>query len=386
MSKRTLIITTAKLVNEEQWDEEIIKYFGYYPESIELISHQKITRRYDEYIDKKYDLVVIDEAHKIKALAKANRGVKISRLIKRLTKRAEYVVPMTGTPIGNDFIDIFNIYNNCDIKMWYGWSQADFIKAYYHHYQADFLGLGFKTTIAIALRESMKPTLWKLVRKKAMIVKTNDVVDLKGQILKIIKVDGMDTTDVYKQLNKRIIKYKNYEDTLIKFKERNFKHQAAQGFIYEEGYDKEVYRFNNNKLDKFKKKIVDILAKIDKVVITYFFIEDYEAITNILDELGITHTQSRKAFKKNKRVFMLHHNDCEGLNLQDEANGMIFFSFTDSYLKFTQLCGRIARRGQKKVCYYFVFMSMGTIEEEMWQNVKIKKEKDDFIKNELKEN
>ncbi|MFW5848080.1 MAG: DEAD/DEAH box helicase family protein [bacterium] len=382
--KSCLIITTARLINEEQWHEEIVEYLGYIPENITLISHQMISRRYKEYIKKKYDMIIFDEAHKIKANAKQYGGTKISRLIMILSKRAEYVVPMTGTPVADDFIDIFNIFRNSDIKMWYGWKEHEFIETYYHYMKRDFMGAGFKQTVPIALKQQYKETLWNLIRKKAIVVKTDDVVDLKKQFIKVFYVDGMQDTEMYKLIDNKILKYKNYEDTLITLKKRNFQRQAANGFIYEETDDKEPLEFSDKKVNEFGRKTIDILKKLDKLVVIYWFKHDKKRLMEKLDEIGILHTTSKKEFAKKSQVFFLHFSDSEGLNLQNISHGMLFYSYEQSYMNFNQICGRIRRRGQKEACYYFIMISRGTIEESIWNGIKNKKERDDFVKNDYR--
>ena len=385
--KTCLIITTAKLINEEQWHEEIIEYLGYIPDNIELISHQKLSRRYDEYVKKKYTMIVIDEAHKIKSKAKKRGGTKISRLVRILSQRAEYSIPMTGTPIGKGFIDIFHIFRNCDIQMWHGWTEFEFIKAYYYYFMKDWSGAGFKVPMPIELKPDMKEVLWKLIRKKAFVVKTEDVLDLEKQKIKLFYIDGLNTTDMYKTIKKKILRYKDYEDTLIALRRINFERQAANGFIYEESFDKKPLQFSTRKIDEFARKLPYLLDSLNnKLVVTYWFKQDKANIINKLDELGISYTESKKKFEKDAQVFLLHFSNSEGLNLQLISYGMILYSYESSWTMFSQISKRIWRRDQEEQCYYIVFISKGTIEEKIWNNIKNRKEIDDFVKNELEEN
>ena len=383
--KKCLIITTARLIREDQWKEEIIDYFGYFPDNIELISHQMISRRSKEYIKKRYAMIVIDESHRIKSKAKMRGGTKITRLVKTLSERAEYVVPMTGTPVGNDYLDVFNTFRNCDIEMWHGWTEYEFIQAYYYHIMKDWSGAGFKVPVILGLKPSSEKYIWKLLREKAVVVKTEDVLDLKKQKFKILYVDGMNTTTMYKTIKKKMLKYEGFEDTLIALRRNNFLRQAANGFIYEETDERKSLIFNTNKINKFGEKIPGFLDTLGKMVVVYWFKEDRKQIEAKLDELGISYTDSKKQFAKDKQVFILHFSDSEGLNLQKISYGMLFYSYESSYMNFAQICGRIYRRGQEEQCYYIIMISRGTIEQKIWNNIKHKKEKDDFVKSDLKE-
>ena len=64
---------------------------------------------------------------------------------------------------------------------------------------------------------------------------------------------------------------------------------------------------------------------------------------------------------------------------------MLFYSYEASYTMFSQICGRIYRRGQDDECYYIMMISRGTKEEDIWDTIKHRKEKDDFVKNNYKE-
>ena len=292
---------------------------------------------------------------------------------------------MTGTPVGKEFIDVFNIFRNCDIKMWYGWQEWEFIKAYYYWYNQNF-GAGFKITKPIALKPHLEKALWKLIRKKAIVIKTEDVLDLEKQIFKVFYTEGMDQTTMYKNIKKKMLKYDGFEDTLIPLRRIMFERQAANGFIYDETFDKNAIQFNYNKINDFKRKIPEWLDSLGgKLVVTYWFQQDKLNIQNALDELGIKYTESKKQFKKDAQIFILHFSNSEGLNLQKISYGMIFYSFESSYTMLSQISHRIHRRGQEEQCYYIVMISRGTIEEKMWNTIKHRKEKDDFVKNELKE-
>lgn len=382
--KRCLIITTPRLVNEGQWQEEIVEYLGYYPDNIDLISHRKISVRYDEYIKKYYDMIIFDECHKIKAKYKASGGTKISRLMFKLSRRATYVVSMTGTPLAKDYIDVFNIYRNSDIDIWKGCTEKDFIKEYYLYEERDFHGAGFKTIMPLGLRRNKKDELKRMIDSKSFVVETKKVVvGLGDRFFKKVMVDGINTEKIYKDAVLGIIDIDGFQQTYTKLERDNIKRQASNGFIYrtlDEFGTKEVLEFSTKKVDKFRKIVPILNRKHGKLIVVYFFKRDLENIQNTLKALKLTYTKHKKEFIETSDVMLLHYSASEGLNLQKNCNATIFYSYDSGFLNFEQLCGRTHRRGQTKDCYYYVLISKGTINEEQWVNIKARKSKDRFIK------
>ena len=62
---------------------------------------------------------------------------------------------------------------------------------------------------------------------------------------------------------------------------------------------------------------------------------------------------------------------------------MVLYSYESSWTMFSQISKRIWRRDQEEQCYYIIFISKGTIEEKIWNNIIQRKEIDDFVKNQL---
>jgi len=111
--KKILILVPASLTT--QWKEEMLLHFreefhiqeeqGDWQEYDRLIASIDTARREEhaEIITKiKYDLLIIDEAHKVK-----NRSTKAWKLINKITKR--YILMLTATPVQNNLEELFNL-------------------------------------------------------------------------------------------------------------------------------------------------------------------------------------------------------------------------------------------------------------------------------------
>lgn len=113
MVKRVLILTPASLIT--QWQEELKTKFG-----LNFKNHQEITDWEDEdlviasldtakstknqdNVQKiKYDLLIVDEAHKLK-----NKKTKNWQFVNSINTK--YLLMLTATPIQNDMIELFNL-------------------------------------------------------------------------------------------------------------------------------------------------------------------------------------------------------------------------------------------------------------------------------------
>ena len=67
-----------------------------------------------------------------------------------------------------------------------------------------------------------------------------------------------------------------------------------------------------------------------------------------------------------------------GLNLQ-KANKIIYFSLTDRSELFEQSKKRIHRIGQNQNCFYYLMMCSGTVEEDILQTLKERKDYTDEL-------
>jgi SNF2 family DNA or RNA helicase len=111
--RRILVITPAALL--EQWREELRDKFheefviarkDHHWKSDRLLASLSYVRSSAErhVVDQHFDLLVVDEAHKLK-----NRSTKQYRVVDRIKKK--YVLLVTATPFHNDLQELYNLVN-----------------------------------------------------------------------------------------------------------------------------------------------------------------------------------------------------------------------------------------------------------------------------------
>ena len=70
----------------------------------------------------KWDVLVVDESHKVKG-----NNTKTSKLVHAISKKTEYVFGLTGTPRGNNDVDIFCQFHNLCISDWGSITYTNFV-------------------------------------------------------------------------------------------------------------------------------------------------------------------------------------------------------------------------------------------------------------------
>ena len=364
-SSRVLIVAPKKVIRDVWMVEDRIDVSRH---DITMINYEKIAR--DKSFSKKYfDVVILDEVHRIKG-----ETSKTSRYLREINKRAMYVWGLTGTPVANNYVDVYNIYNNMGIVE-FTEKRDDFLWRYYITKSLDVhtrTGFDAVIRIPIAPRKDKLDELMQRIGRHCMVKRTEDCVDLPDSRTVVKLIPGM-VSDKYREFAKGIIRTDKYEDTMTPLEALNKKHQAANGFFYDK--DNKVHIVcENKKLKELKDILEDTLEETERVIIVYFYKQDLAE----LQTLEYKHTTDPRLFNESQILF-LQFGQSEGLNLQ-YCNQMIFYTYDYSYLNYEQMCGRIYRNGQTRNVTYTILISSKTVEENIWDAIANKKSKDEYLK------
>lgn len=360
-----VLIVAPKRVLEQVWKKD--KNYDLSKYDVTYLNYEKIARD-KEFIKKQFDVVILDEVHKLKG-----RTSKTSRKFKVVNSKASYVWGLTGTPVANNYADVYNIYKNMNIVE-FNMSYEEFVWRYYYTKQMESSS-GFRFDILLNVKPFMVNELMDKIGRHSMVKEAKDCIDLPDKRTDIVYINGM-VSEKYLELKNGILKTPEYEKTMIPLETLNKLHQASNGFFYDD-YKIAHEICENKKLKELDAILEDMLEETERVIIVYQYQYDLEQ----LKTLKYNWTLDPGEFPM-KQILFLQYGQSEGLNLQ-YCNQMIFYSYDYSFLNYEQMTGRVYRNGQKNNVVYTILISKGTIEEKIWWAIKNKKSRDEFLKETL---
>lgn len=140
-------------------------------------------------------------------------------------------------------------------------------------------------------------------------------------------------------------------------------------------------QYNKEKLQAFK-DLID--SSDDRFVVFYNFTEELNLLKDLVQDRPISiingEIKDRTAFDqyKNSIIFVQYQAGAMGLNLQ-AANKIIYFTLPQSSELFDQSHKRIHRIGQKNNCLYYYLLCAGSVEEDILENLKMRKDYTDEL-------
>ena len=360
-----VLIVAPKRVLENVWKKDTNYDLSKY--DVTYLNYEKIARD-KNFIKNTYDVIILDEVHKLKG-----KATKTSRKFRTVTAKAKYVWGLTGTPVANNYADVFNIFRNMNIVE-FNMSYDEFVCRYYYTKQLES-GMGFRFEILLSPKPFMVDELMERVGKHSMVKEAKDCIDLPEKRTDVVYIDGM-VSEKYRELKDGILRTDEYEKTMIPLETLNKLHQASNGFFYDD--NKNVHKVcENKKLKELNDILEDMLEETERVIIVFQYQQDLEELKTLKYEWTTDPTEF-----PNKQLLFIQYGQSEGLNLQ-YCNQMIFYSYDYSFLNYEQMTGRIYRNGQKNNVVYTILISKGTIEEKIWWAIKNKKSRDEFLKETL---
>ena len=360
-----VLIVAPKRVLENVWKKDTNYDLSKY--DVTYLNYEKIARD-KNFIKNTYDVIILDEVHKLKG-----KATKTSRKFRTVTAKAKYVWGLTGTPVANNYADVFNIFRNMNIVE-FNMSYDEFVCRYYYTKQLES-GMGFRFEILLSPKPFMVDELMERVGKHSMVKEAKDCIDLPDKRTDVVYIDGM-VSEKYRELKDGILRTDEYEKTMIPLETLNKLHQASNGFFYDD--NKNVHKVcENKKLKELNDILEDMLEETERVIVVFQYQQDLEELKTLKYEWTTDPTEF-----PNKQLLFIQYGQSEGLNLQ-YCNQMIFYSYDYSFLNYEQMTGRIYRNGQKNNVVYTILISKGTIEEKIWWAIKNKKSRDEFLKETL---
>lgn len=356
MDKKVLILSTADAIRK-MWEAEIVPQ-NILPKDTTLMTFNSAVRndKTQWLLKQKWHTIIIDECHKLKA-----HNTQISKLCYRLTKTAEYVWGLTGTPRGNSDIDIFCQFHNMNIDEWGEISYSQFCNQCCDFDNQFFGGRMIRKPIGINRR--YKVGFDKNVERNSQRETYGEEDNMPPFIVNVHKLPFI-PDEHYKKAKNGVIAIGDYSNTFTKLVAITKMHQTANGYIYLKNDITEKvniqYLRTNEKLTWLEKNKTEA-----PTLIVYRFEADF----NVLKQKYPKATEDITTFKSGKsNILLLQCGRCESFNLQ-MCHRIIFYTLDYSYIKFIQMCHRCWRKEQTEKVVVDILLFEKSVEEQIWRAV-----------------
>lgn len=366
---KVLILSTADAI-KNMWNAEIVPQ-NILPENTVLMSLNAAIQEKTKVklAAIKWDIIVVDECHKIKS-----HSAKSSKLVYKLSRTAEYVWGLSGTPRGNSDIDIYCQFHNMHVSEWGSITYTQFVSECCD-VDKKFFG-GQMVTIPIGINQRYKAGWETNVAKYTQRIGYDEDDNMPDLNVNLVELPYIATKE-YLQAEEGIIRIPEYETTMTKLAAIQKLHQAVNGYLYtfdENGNRKTYHIERNKKLDWLRSNMPKT-----PTVIVYRFDEDKQQLSTELTIAGCTYTEIIEEFKQGKaNILLLQCSRCESFNLQ-MCKHMIFYTLDYSYIKYNQMIHRIWRMGQTENVQIDVLTFKDTIETKIWNTVRNKEKLADLF-------
>ncbi|MFC7440920.1 DEAD/DEAH box helicase [Laceyella putida] len=382
--KRALILVPSSLVL--QWTRELNQKF-----QIPAVA-QKKEWMWDKYdfivasldtakrephrsfvLSKHYDLVIVDEAHKLK-----NRRTKNWQFINELQKK--YCLLLTATPVQNEMDELYNLVTL--LKPGQLGKQADF--------QSDYVAGKRKAKNEVQLREEISRVLIRNRRRDSQLNLTKRIVKtitielspeeraLYDGITQFIRSRFREGSDLKSMLSLLVLQKEVCSSrdavfhTLFKL--------IQKGEQQKEQVSPEVAELiqllRNVQASSKVNQALNLIKELspEKVILFTEFRATQEMLMRELTKAGIPAVPFRGGFNRNKKDWMMElfqkrarvmvatEAGGEGINLQF-CHHMINFDMPWNPMRVEQRIGRIHRLGQQHDVSIYNFATLNTIEE-----------------------
>jgi SNF2 family DNA or RNA helicase len=395
---KTLVVAPISIL-EPAWGNDILKfkpelsYCNLYPLSKEK-RRQELQKNYDLFlinfegfkvsykdIEKaNFEMLITDESSKIK-----DHTSQISKAIRKLAKKMRYVYLLSGTPAPNTPLEYF--------------PQIDAIatgllgKNFYEFRNRYFKPVDPNRWKWVISKQNYEDLLEK-IKSVAIFVAKEDALDLPDQVF-VKREVPMDKDQVfaYNEILEKLTLYLNSEDIEINAANALSKiiklREITSGFILDE--NSEPHEVSNSKFDILW-ELLEEIGNEQVIIWTNFRYETHKILEKLKNSKALfseTDAADRnnivKDFTKGNFQYLVANPQTAGHGLTfTNCSYAVYFSLNYSLELWLQSIDRIHRYGQSKKCTYFTLLCKNTIDEEIYNVLKNKKQVTAAILNRLK--
>lgn len=342
---------------------------------IVCVNYESAWRIEDDIKEFAPDLIVADEAHKIK-----EGRSKQSKCMHTLGDLAKYKLLLTGTPITSQAgqLDIYSEYRylNPEIfgKSFYTFRNRFFdMGGYQHHVPI------FRASMTDEFLQKMHSIAFRTTKAECLdlpeIIEEQRIIDLEPQAEKMYQELRKES---YLDLGKTEVTAPNILTRLLRLQ------QFTGGHITDD--DGTARIVSRAKLDALSDIIDSASSEKKKLVIMARFTPEIDDIIELLEKKKLGYAVIRGGVKNRDEEIRRFQNDPDcgffvgqiqaagtGLTLTASST-MVFYSMNFSYSDFDQARARIHRVSQKQSCQYIYLICRNTIDQRVLSAVQDKKD------------
>lgn len=340
---------------------ELLKERGDGALQVIIVNYESAWRLEPELLKFAPDLVIADEAHKLKEARTAQ-----SKAMHHLGDRAKYKLMLTGTPISGSEVDIFSQFRFLNSSI-FGSSFYTFRNKYF-----EMTGYGNHTPV---FKKAMTNDFLKKMHSICYRVTKEECLDLPETTEEIRPIElEPKALKLYKQLEREAFaELEDSEVSVVNVLTKLLKlSQLTGGFLTDD--DGKSNAVSSAKLDALADILDTAIAEGRKVVVMARFVAELDAIETMLAAKGIGYAVVRGGVTDRGEEVRKFQEDADcsvfigqiaaagmGLTLT-AASTMVFYSLDFSYSNHSQAQARIHRAGQKKNCHYIYLVVSNSID------------------------
>lgn len=358
----------CNLTNKKMYDSVFAYYqtnpTEYFKSKTVLIINYDVVFKRKELLELRDFTLMLDESSIIQ-----NEGTKRTSTV--LDMKFKNVILLSGTPTSGKYE---NLWSQCHLLGWKISQQA--FNSQYINWKKIKIG-GFPRNIID--KENPYKNVERLKKKMrdhgAVFMKTEEVIDLPEQTF--IEIMSKTSKEYRKFMRDLIVQFK-YEDELVEL--------IGDSKLTKKLYSRQLCgAYCTEKLQAFE----DLLSSTqDRLIVFYNFNIELDAMKFICQKLEKPISEVNGNIKdliayenfNNSITLVQYQAGAMGLNLQ-KSNKIIYFTLTDRSELFEQSKKRIHRIGQKNACFYYLLICKNSVEEDIYENLKKRKDyTDDLFK------
>ena len=321
-----------------------------------IINYELSFRRPDLLKLKDFTLM-LDESSLI-----TNPSAKRTKFIDKLNP--SNVILLSGTPTGGKYEKLWSQLHLL------GWNISKDL-FYKQHVVEEWIedgDSGFKMRVIVGYK-NVDRLKAKLKQYGCIFMKTEEVFDLPEQV--VIPVIVTNTKEFRYFMRNSVV---TIEDKKLIGDTRLTKRMYARQLCGQ---------YSKAKLTAFQNLVE---STDDRLIVFYNFNEELVRMKAIVEDLekpiSIVNGSIKDLFayenQSNSVTFVQYQAGAKGLNLQ-KANKIIYFTLPQNPEDFEQSKKRIHRIGQKNNCFYYYLMVKNSVEEDILETLKMRKEYDDEL-------